>query len=314
MVLNKLHIFNSVYGCGSTARAAEQLNVTRSAISQSITRLETELGVSLFTRLPKGLVPTQAAHQLAKNIGPLLAQITDEVNAVKGQQTSNRGILHIGAPPVTGTFHLPRIVETFTRENPDVEIRLSFGYSIELISQVLAGTLDLSVIDMFGGVQLQRDFHLFCHREPLLDELVILACSPTYFERHLGDDLSYENLSKQNFLSVREDFLEIKSWFQHQYQQTPAYLRKTLFSENGLAVLDCACRDMGLFIAGTNVAQRYIDQGDLVAVAPVNSGEPNQLSLIQLLDKKPTALEKAFIRHIKDYAANEWVKALAPGH
>jgi len=71
---------------------------------------------------------------------------------------------------------------------------------------------------------------------------------------------------------------------------------------------------MWLFIVGTNVAQRYIDQGDLVAVTPVNRGAPNQLSLIQLLDKKPTALEKAFIRHRQDYAANEWVTALAPRH
>ena len=313
MMLNKLHIFNSVYACGNTSRAAEQLNVTRSAISQSITRLEAELGVSLFTRLPNGLVPTQAAHQLAENIGPLLAQINDEVNAVIGQQTSNRGTLHIGAPPVTGTFHLPRIIETFNQQLPDVEIRLTFGYSIELISKVLSGALDLSVIDLFGGVQLQRDFHAFCHREPLLDEIVVLACSPDYYAAHIGDDLSYENLSKQNFLSVREDFLEIKSWFQHQYQQTPAYLRKTLFSENGLAVLDCACRGMGLFIVGTNVAQGYIDQGKLVDVAPFNRGEINQLSLIQLLDKKPTAVEKAFIRHIKTYAMTEWAKTLKSG-
>ncbi len=306
MILNKLHIFNSVYTCGTTSGAAEQLNVTRSAISQSITRLEAELGLSLFTRLPKGLVPTRAAHQLASNINPLLTQLNDEVNAVIGQQTRNHGILHIGAPPVTGTLHLPRIIEAFNRDMPDVEIRLSFDYSIELISKVLSGELDLSIIDVFGGVHLQREFHAFCHRETLLDEIVVLACSPDYFAAHIGDDLSYDNLSKQNFLSVRDDFLEVKSWFLHQYQRAPTYLRKTLSSENGLAVLDCACRGLGLFIAGTNVAQRYIDQGQLVEITPHNRGETNQLSLIQLLDKKPTALEKVFIRHIKAYAQAQW--------
>ncbi len=310
MILNKLHVFKAVYECTSTSRAAEKLNVTRSAISQSIAKLEMELGTSLFTRLPKGLVPTQAAHQLAKNIAPLLDQIADEVNAVIGNQISNSGVIHIGAPPTTGTFHLPRIVEAFNQENPNVEIKLSFDYSIDLISKVLSGDLDLSIIDVFGAVHLQRDFHAFCHREALLDEIVLMVCSPGYFTEHIGNDLSYENLSNQNFLSVREDFLEVKSWFRHQYQQLPPYLRKTLFSENGLAVLDCACRGLGLFIVGSNVAQDYIEQGRLVEVAPYSRGEDNQISLIQLLDKKPTAMEKAFVRHIKAYARNEWKNGL----
>ncbi|MEH6652189.1 MAG: LysR family transcriptional regulator [Motiliproteus sp.] len=310
MILNKLNVFNTVYLSGSTSRAADQLNVTRSAISQSISKLEAELGTSLFTRLPKGLVPTQAAHQMAKNISPLLEQITNEVNAVRGNQISNSGTIHIGAPPVTGTFYLPRIIEAFNRENPNVEIKLSFDYSIDLINKVLTGELDLSIIDVFGGVHLQRDFHAFCHREPLLNEIVVMVCSPEYFSTHIGDDLSYENLSKQNFLSIREDFLEVKSWFLHQYNQSPTYLRKTLFSKNGLAALDCVCRGLGLFIVGSNVAKNYIEQGKLVEVKPYSRGEDNQLSLIQLLDKKPTQVEKAFIKHIKTYAKSEWENGL----
>ncbi len=309
-MLNKLHVFNKVYACGGTSRAAEQLKVTRSAISQSISKLEAELGTSLFTRLPKGLVPTQAAHQLAKNIGPLLDQISNEVNAVIGQQVSNSGIVHIGAPPVTGTFNLPKIIQAFNQEYPNVEIRLSFDYSIELVSKLLNGELDLSIIDVFGGVHLPREFHAFCHRELLLNEIVVLTCSPEYFAAHLADDLSFENLSKQNFLSIREDFLDVKSWFIHQYQQAPSYLRKTLFSKNGLAALDCACRGLGLFVVGSNVAQDYIEQGKLVEVAPFNRGEDNQLSLIQLLDKKPTSVEKAFIKHLKTYAREEWKNGL----
>lgn len=182
-----------------------------------------------------------------------------------------------------------------------------FDYSIGLISKVLAGELDFSIIDVFGGVHLQRDFHAFCHRECLVDEVVIMACSPEYFCAHIGDDLSYENLSGQNFLSIREDFLEVKSWFADQYKKSPTYIRKTLISENGLAALDCACRGLGLFIIGSSVAQDYIDQGKLVEVMPDHRGEANQLSLIQLLDKKPTSIEKAFIRHIKGYAESEWL-------
>ena len=305
MNLNKLHVLKTVYACGNASKAAEVLNVTRSAISQNISSLESELGVSLFTRTPKGLVPTSTAHELAKSISPLLDQISDQINAIISQQKSYAGTLYIGAPALTGTFHMPKILDIFNKKNSGVEIRLTLAYSNELVEQVLSGHLDLSLIDVFGGVELQRDFHTFCYCEPVLDEMIVMVCSPEYFEKNLRNDLSYTNLCKQDYLVVRRDTLAIRSWFYRQFGESPPYLRNKLVSENGITVLDCACRGLGLCVFGSNVTQRYVDEGKLIEIHVNCGGEKNQISIIQLLDRKPRQIEKDFINVVKEFARIE---------
>lgn len=310
MILNKLHVLKTVYECGNASKASEALNVTRSAISQNISKLEKELGVSLFTRTPKGLVPTSTAHELAKSVSPLLDQIADQINAIISQQKSHAGTLHVGAPALTGTVHLPKILEIFHEVHPGVEIRLTLAYSNELVEKVLSGHLDLSLIDVFGGVELQRDFHTFCHCEPVLDEMIVMVCSPKYFEKHVKGDLSYTNLCRQDFLSVRKDTLAIRSWFYRQFGKSPSYLKNKLLSENGITVLDCACRGLGLCVFGSNVTQQYVDEGKLVEIHVQCRGEKNQISVIQLLDRKPRQIEKDFINVVKAFAQNEWEKGI----
>lgn len=306
MNLNKLYIFKTLYECGSTSSASEVLNVTRSAISQNLSKLEAELGVSLFIRSPKGLIPTSTAHELAVNTSPHLEEISYHVNSLVVNQSGHGGTIHIGAPPATGTVHLPKIIETFSQKNPNAEIRLTLAYSNELTEKVLSGHLDLALIDVFGGVDLRNDFYSICHCEPVTDEVLVMVCSPEYFQNNLAGELSYKELCKQKFLSISKDIFEIKSWFYHQFGESPAYLRKQIISDNGLVVLDCACRGLGLCVFGSNVTKEYVSKGQLTEIRIRNRGEKNQISMIQLLDKKPKQIEKDFINLVKLYAKQEW--------
>lgn len=306
MNLNKLYIFKTLYECGSTSGASEVLNVTRSAISQNLSKFETELGVPLFVRSPKGLIPTSTAHELAANTSSHLEEISYHVNSLVLNQSTRAGVINIGAPPATGTVHMPRIIEAFSHKNPNVEIRLTLAYPDELSEKVLTGHLDMALIDVFGGVNLKNDFHSICHCEPLADEVVVMVCSPGYLQENLTRALSYKALCKQKFLSLNQDTLEIRSWFHYQFGKSPAYLKKKIISDNGLVLLDCACRGLGLCLFGSNVAQEYLDRGQLSEIRIKKRGEKNQISLIQLLDKKPNKIEKDFIKSLKLYAKTNW--------
>ncbi|MFT2111098.1 LysR family transcriptional regulator [Marinomonas sp. 2405UD68-3] len=310
MILNRLHVFKSLYECGSTAKAAESLHVTRSAISQNLTKLESELGASLFTRTPKGLNPTSIAHELADSLSPLLNEITETVNSIKSNQSINAGMLNIGAPPASGAFHMPKIIEAYNKINPNVEINLTLADSHSLSELVLSGKLDLAIIDVFGGVSLQREFHAFCHREPLIDEYIVMLCSANYYHEHIKGDVSFECLSKQDFLSLRKDSMDIKSWFHYQFNKTPLSLKKKLTTAHGLTILECAHRDLGLFVSGSIVTQNYVNQGEFIEITPHSRGEPNHINIIQLLDKKQRIIEKEFIKLLKYYAKTQWIKGL----
>jgi len=214
------------------------------------------------------------------------------------------GVIHVGAPLTTGSVHMPRIIELFNQNHTDIEIQLSLEPSASLLSKLLKGDLDLALIDIFKGITLHRDLHAYCHLQPILDEAVVLVCSPEYYETKIGKDLSFEHLSSLGFLSMNTESLEIKSWFHQQYGKSPQYFRRKLTTNNGIALLDCACRGLGLGIMGSNVSQAYVDRGDLVEVSPNVRGDNNQINLVQLLDKKPSTLEKNFIQQIKIYAEN----------
>ena len=313
MNLNKLIIFKTLYESGTTSKAANALHVTRSAISQNLTKLETELGVQLFIRSPKGLIPTSTAHHLATHVGPHLDEINYHVDALVVNPSGRAGTLHIGAPPATGTLHMPKIIEAFSQHHPDADIRLTLAHSRELVEMILNGRLDLALIDVYGGVTLQNDFHAICSCEPVVDEVIVMVCSPEYLQSNLTKGFSYDDLCKQRFLSTRQNVLEIRSWFHHQFGRSPARLRRKVISENSLVVLDCACRGLGLCVFGSNVTQGYVNQGRLVEIHMNSRGEKNQISLIQLLDRTPGILEKEFINILKSYAEKEWINGIGPG-
>jgi len=306
MTLHKLQIFQTIYEAGSTSNAAEKLHVTRSAVSQALAKLEHELGVSLFTRLPRGLVATPSGHQLAQNMAPLLQQMQEEIEAVSQNHIRKSCVLNIGAPQTTGTIHMPRILQLFHQKYRDVEIRLTLDRSPELVTKVLQGYLDFSLIDFYGGVTLHRDLHAQCLQQPVLEEVVVMVCSPDYYEQKIAGDLSYENLITLDYVSFDHEYLEFKSWFYVQFGKSPKYFRRKLLINNGLAVFDCACKGLGLCMTGSNISQDYVEKGDLVEITPHVRGQENHISLIQLLDKKPSAMEKALRQHIQDYARRLW--------
>ena len=82
--LNALRAFEAAARHASFARAADELAVTPAAISQQIRLLEAELGVTLFRRLPRGLVLTETAKSALPELGKAFAHLARAVEGVRG--------------------------------------------------------------------------------------------------------------------------------------------------------------------------------------------------------------------------------------
>ena len=82
--LNALRAFEVAARLGSFAKAADELAVTPAAVSQQIRLLEEELGVTLFRRLPRGLVVTEAARRALPELGKAFAHLQRAVEGVRG--------------------------------------------------------------------------------------------------------------------------------------------------------------------------------------------------------------------------------------
>src|SRR5918994_4811206 len=80
--LNDLLTFLAVARERSFTKAAAQLGVSQSALSQTIRQLEERLGLRLLTRTTRSVSPTEAGERLLRSVGPRLVEIEDEIEAL----------------------------------------------------------------------------------------------------------------------------------------------------------------------------------------------------------------------------------------
>jgi LysR family transcriptional regulator, nitrogen assimilation regulatory protein len=153
---------------GSFTRAAERENATQSGISQHVATVERALGVELFERSARGIVPTPAGLRYYKRcveaVGRL-ASANEEARSLAGHVT---GDLRIGLMPTFTRAVLAPTLEDFVPRHPEVRLHVFEGYSGVLTDMVLADELDLAVVPAFEGRTGLKSRLLVRDREMLL--------------------------------------------------------------------------------------------------------------------------------------------------
>ncbi len=135
--LQKLKIFVAVVQRGSFNRAARDLLMSQSAVSQHMQDLEASLGADLFIRSPKGVQPTDAGNILfgyAQRILRLITEVEGEIMQVG--QVRNRQ-LTIGTTPGVSVYILPQWLRQFQNSYANISVSLN----AVLTAQVVEGTL-----------------------------------------------------------------------------------------------------------------------------------------------------------------------------
>ncbi|MGC9370079.1 MAG: LysR family transcriptional regulator [Paracoccaceae bacterium] len=119
-----LQSFAAVAETGSLSAAARRLGQSQPTIGRHVRALEEALGVELFTRVPKGLVPTEAGRGL---IGPAeqMREAAARLQlAAEGQDAGLAGTVRLTASVVMSHFLLPPIIAEIRRAHPEIQIEL----------------------------------------------------------------------------------------------------------------------------------------------------------------------------------------------
>jgi DNA-binding transcriptional LysR family regulator len=147
--LPEYQALRAVMESGTTAKAAIRLGLSQSAVSRSITSLESRTGRILFERDGGRLVPTDEAAQLNRRLDSLF----DALIAIDGPTTPARETLRLTAPPTYAHRFLVAHITSFLKANPHYFISMEVSPSDEVIRGILEGRFDLGV----SGVELSRD-------------------------------------------------------------------------------------------------------------------------------------------------------------
>ncbi len=172
MELRQLHYFVRVVELGSMGRAAQQLGVGTSALSQQISRLESELATRLLQRTSTGVVPTEAG--LAFWAQAQLAIRHAEAAKAAARHARLSGQVSVGMAPSTGAvLGLPFLLAMRERY-PDIGVRLVETLSGNLASMIGMRQLDLAVL--FQAERAQRWSVM-----PLLEERLFVIARQDVF-------------------------------------------------------------------------------------------------------------------------------------
>lgn len=144
MELRQLRYFVTVAECGSMGRAAAELGVVPSALSQQISRLESELSTRLLQRSPRGVVPTDAGLAFLQQAQLALRHADEAARAARRRRLS--GQVSIGlASSTAAVLGLP-LLATMAERHPDVRLHLVESLSGHLSSMLNARLLDLAIL------------------------------------------------------------------------------------------------------------------------------------------------------------------------
>ncbi|MEM1329131.1 MAG: LysR family transcriptional regulator [Planctomycetota bacterium] len=143
MDLRQLEYFVASAEAGSLSRAASRCGVSQPSISQGVSRLEEELGVTLFDRLGRGVVLTEAGAALLGRARAALAAVREMESAA--QRDLGGGELTIGAIPTMAPYLLPPLIRELRRERPDGGVVVREDVTQRLVEAVCDHELDLAI-------------------------------------------------------------------------------------------------------------------------------------------------------------------------
>src|SRR3954471_18799122 len=128
--LNDLLAFLAVGRERSFTRAAAQLGVSQSALSQTVRSLEARLGLRLLPRTTRSVAPTEAGERLLRSIGPRLDEIEAELAALSELRERPAGTVRITATENAADAVLWPTLEGLLPDYPDIKVEITIGYGL----------------------------------------------------------------------------------------------------------------------------------------------------------------------------------------
>lgn len=285
--LNALRTFEAVSRHGSFTRAADELNVTQSAVSRMIKALEAHLGIELFKRSGRQIILTEEGSYYAEKISKAMDLI--EIASRELVDTkAGKGTLSIGMLPTFGTrWLLPRI-NSFLQMHPEltVDIRSSDG-DLDFGKE----RIDVAIRFGFGNWPGARS-------EPLMSEELQVVCSPRVMDGPypLTD---FDQLKKHSLIvhSTRPDTW--KHWLQA-VGMTSEDLPRGIRLEHFYMVLQAVKSGIGIGLLPSYFVDDDVESGSVIAPFPIRIVSPGGYYLVTPWDKIDLPRVQAFRSWVLD--------------
>lgn len=150
MRIEQLEYLVAVSKHGSLRRAGEQLHVSQPALSEAVSKLERELGVTLLDRRRSGARVSDAGRELLQPMSEVLEAVA-RLRAAAGDRSVSRRVLRVGTVNAgTVTLLLPAL-RAFRAEHPSATVEVRNLQQDDIYLRLTEGTLDIGLVNLLEG-------------------------------------------------------------------------------------------------------------------------------------------------------------------
>ncbi len=253
---NRARAFLATAEAGSLSAAARELSLSQPTLSRQIAAFEAELDVTLFERVGKKLILTEAGETLLLHVRAMGEAATAMRLAACGRAEAIEGRVSISASDAYAAYIMPDIFERIRREAPQVTLVLVSSNTLSDLHRREADIALRNVMPEGDGLIAKR----------LRDSTAGLYASRDWVKRH-GHPESFSNIATQDLIGF-----ENLEWFTQHMQSVGMNLLKEDFrlsSESGVAVWEMVKRGLGVCVMAREIAIRTENVVELFPQAPI---------------------------------------------
>ncbi|WP_428643099.1 LysR substrate-binding domain-containing protein [Roseibium sp.] len=274
--LSGLRTVEAVARLGSLKKAAEELGVTVGAVSQQVQKTEAQLGVQLFERQNRALLPT--VHVLAMQ-PHLTAAMSSLSTAIATTQRGREDALTISVAPVFAGKWLVWHLKNFSKTHPGVRVRVEA--TVDLVDP------DTSDVDLC--IRVGKGPYPGLNAERLLEQRVFPVCSPA-----LADQIREpKDIGKLPIIRDPGQMFSWRTWLDLFGLDESILQDGPTFSDGSLC-LDAAIAGHGVFLAWETLAVYAVKSGQVVSPFPERPATGHAYWLISGKNAPRTRAKQAF--------------------
>jgi len=284
-----LMVFREVVKQGSFTAAADKLELTKSAVSQYITRLEQHLGVQLLIRSTRALSLTSIGHKLlgrSEELNTLLDITIDEINNIKQQPT---GSLSITVPQALAKPIVLPALKRFNKQFPKVQPKLI----------VDDGNLDIvkQGIDIAVRVGDLQDSELKASK--IGEHQEILVASTSYLSS-LTHEVTLDNIEEHPFIATSWQTTNLSHYFKdNKGAEFEAFLKPKFEVNSANIALDLVSLGLGIALLPDVFVKQHINEGKIQAVFGQLKGKKDNIYYVHAYKDKVPLKVKWLIEFLK---------------
>ncbi|MDA9443940.1 transcriptional regulator [Bradyrhizobium sp. CCBAU 51745] len=288
--LDGVEAFLSVAQHRNFRRAAADLGVTPSAISQAVRTLEARVGAALFIRTTRSVGLTEAGAQFLSRAKPAFEELLAASNVARDLGQRPSGLLRLTVPRAVVPILLEPLIASFCQAYPEVEVEISAAEEL----------VDLAARGFDAGVRMGQ----FVASDMVAVRLTppfpfVVVGSPDYLRRHKRPE-RIDDLRQHACLRIRRSNGSIAPWsFVDGNKTIEAIVSGPLIAHDFPTMLGAAVEGMGLAQVPAPIAANLVKTGKLVQV--LKSFAPTTPGVFLYYPSRHQMMPKlrAFIDHVK---------------